>query len=76
MQDTVFYTSVFAVTAILSQVPEVQTFKEFSATVMLGVLFWYTLTRINTGLNKLTETINQLDQTIKERHAHTTEEKE
>ncbi|MBQ9454816.1 MAG: hypothetical protein IJU53_04010 [Thermoguttaceae bacterium] len=75
MQDTAFYTSVFAVTAIISQVPEVQTFKEFSATVMLGVLFWYTLTRINTGLNKLTETINKLDQTITDRHAHT-EEKE
>lgn len=74
MQDTLFYTSMFALTAILAQVPEVQTFKEFSATVMLGVLFWYTLTRINAGLNKLTETINELIKAITERHAH--EEKE
>ncbi len=31
---------------------------------MLGVLFWYTLTRINTGLTTLSETIHELTSTI------------
>lgn len=67
MQDTVFYTSMFALTAILAQMPEVQTFKEFSATVMLGILFWYTLTRINSGLAKLTESIQELNRLVESR---------
>ena len=51
----------------------VQDFKELSATVLLGILFWYTLARVNSGLQKLSEAITDLKTTIKEseaRHEH------
>ena len=72
MHDAPFYLSFFALSALVAQVP-VQDFKELSATVLLGVLFWYTLTRVNSGLQKLSEAINDLKSTIKEteaRHEH------
>ena len=64
MQDTLFFSGTILACVALAQVPEVSSFKDLSATVMLGVLFWYTLTRINTGLSKLTETIQDLTSTI------------
>lgn len=64
MQDTLFFSGTILACVALAQVPEVSSFKDLSATVMLGVLFWYTLTRINTGLSKLTETIQELTSTI------------
>ena len=66
MNDAPFYVSFFIISTILAQVPEIQDFKELSATVLLGILFWYTLTRINSGLQKLSEAINDLKSTIKE----------
>ena len=54
---------------MVAQVP-VQDFKELSATVLLGILFWYTLTRINGGLQKLTEAIIELRETIQEAERH------
>ena len=73
MHDAPFYLTFFAASALIAQVPEIQDFKELSATVLLGILFWYTLTRVNSGLQKLSEAINDLKTTIKEteaRHAH------
>ena len=70
MHDAPFYLSMFAVSALLSQIPDVTEFKELSATVILGVLFWYTLTRINGGIQKLTEAIIELRETIQEAERH------
>lgn len=56
----------FTVSAIIAQMPDVDQFKELSATIILGVLFWYTLTRINGGIQKLTEAIIELRETIQE----------
>lgn len=73
MHDAPFYLTFFAASALIAQVPEIQDFKELSATVLLGILFWYTLTRVNSGLQKLSEAINDLKTTIKEteaRHEH------
>ena len=72
MHDAPFYLTFLALSALVAQVP-VQDFKELSATVLLGILFWYTLTRVNSGLQKLSEAINDLKTTIKEaeaRHEH------
>jgi len=72
LHDAPFYLTFFAASALIAQMP-VQDFKELSATVLLGILFWYTLTRINGGLQKLSEAISDLKATIKEteaRHAH------
>lgn len=69
MHDAPFYLSIFTISAIIAQVPEVQDFKELSATVILGILFWYTLTRINGGIAKLTEAIVELRETIRESEA-------
>lgn len=63
LHDAPFYLTFFALSALVAQVP-VQDFKELSATVLLGILFWYTLTRINGGLQKLTEAIIELRETI------------
>lgn len=78
MQDATFYTSMLLASVALAQVqgPEFQSFKELSATVMLGILFWYTLTRINTGLTKLTETIQELNSLIQKRIQEVEHEKE
>ena len=76
MHDAPFYLTFFAVSTLIAQVPEIQDFKELSATVLLGILFWYTLTRVNSGLQKLTEAISDLKTTIKEsevRHEHNIE---
>lgn len=73
MHDAPFYLTFFAASALIAQVPEIQDFKELSATVLLGILFWYTLTRVNSGLQKLSEAITDLKTTIKEseaRHEH------
>ena len=75
MQDSVFYTSMLLASVALAQVPELQSFKELNATVMLGILFWYTLTRINAGLNRLTETIQELNRLVESRLQHDEEEK-
>lgn len=56
----------FTVSAIIAQMPDVDQFKELSATIILGILFWYTLTRINGGIQKLTEAIIELRETIQE----------
>lgn len=69
MHDAPFYLTFFALSALVAQVP-VQDFKELSATVLLGVLFWYTLVRINGGLQKLTEAIIELRETIQEAERH------
>lgn len=70
MHDAPFYLTFFALSALVAQVP-VQDFKELSATVLLGILFWYTLTRINGGLQKLTEAIIELRETIQDsEHYH------
>ena len=53
-----------------------QDFKELSATVLLGILFWYTLTRINGGLQKLTEAIIELRETIQEAERKTDYDKD
>lgn len=66
MHDAPFYLSMFTVSAIIAQMPDVDQFKELSATIILGVLFWYTLTRINGGIQKLTEAIIELRETIQE----------
>ena len=67
MHDAPFYLSMFAVSAIIAQIPEgITDFKELSATVILGVLFWYTLTRINTAIGQLKESIDKLRETIHE----------
>lgn len=60
----------FTVSAIIAQMPDVDQFKELSATIILGVLFWYTLTRINSGIQKLTEAIIELRETIQEAERH------
>lgn len=73
MHDAPFYLTFFALSALVAQVP-VQDFKELSATVLLGVLFWYTLTRINGGLQKLTEAIIELRETIQEAERHNEKE--
>lgn len=52
----------------LAQMPEFQSFSELSSTVMLGILFWYTLTRINSGLAKLTESIQELNRLVESRN--------
>ena len=73
MHDAPFYLSMFAVSAIISQIPDVPEFRELSATVILGILFWYTLTRINTGIKDLTVAISDLKETIikeSDRHAN------
>ena len=73
MHDAPFYLTFFAASALIAQVPEIQDFKELSATVLLGILFWYTLTRVNSGLKELTAAISDLKATIKEteaRHEH------
>ncbi|MBR0193343.1 MAG: hypothetical protein IJQ31_14885 [Thermoguttaceae bacterium] len=64
MHDAPFYLSMFAASAIIAQIPEVQQFQDFSATVILGILFWYTLTRVNGGIAKLTEAIAELRETL------------
>lgn len=64
MQDAPFYLSIFAISTVLAQVPEIGEFRELSATVILGVLFWYTLTRVNGTVGKLTEAIVELRETI------------
>lgn len=69
MHDAPFYLSYFLASVLIAQVPEIQDFKELSATVLLGILFWYTLTRINGGLQKLSEAISDLKTTIKETEA-------
>ncbi len=69
MHDAPFYLTFFALSALVAQVP-VQDFKELSATVLLGILFWYTLTRINGGLQKLTEAIIELRETIQKAERH------
>ncbi len=74
MHDAPFYVTFFALSALVAQVP-VQDFKELSATVLLGILFWYTLTRINGGLQKLTEAIIELRETIQEAERNKNEEK-
>lgn len=75
MHDAPFYLTFFALSALVAQVP-VQDFKELSATVLLGILFWYTLTRINSGLQKLTEAIIELRETIQDsERKHEQEEK-
>lgn len=56
----------FTVSAVIAQIPDVDQFKELSATIILGILFWYTLTRINGGIQKLTEAIIELRETIQE----------
>lgn len=66
MHDAPFYLSMFAVSAVIAQMPDVDQFKELSATIILGVLFWYTLTRINGGIQKLTEAIIELRETIQD----------
>lgn len=76
MQDTLFFSGTILACVALAQVPEVSTFKELSATVMLGVLFWYTLTRINTGLTTLSETIHELTSTIQNHFQTEDHEKE
>lgn len=70
MHDAPFYLSIFTASALLAQVPEVQQFQDFSATVILGVLFWYTLTRVNGGIAKLTEAIAELRETIVKESGH------
>ena len=73
MHDAPFYLGICAASALLAQIPNVTDFKDASATVLLGILFWYTLTRVNSGLQKLSEAINDLKTTIKEteaRHEH------
>ena len=71
MQDAPFYLTGFAISTVLAQVPEISEFRELSATVILGVLFWYTLTRINGGISKLTEAIVELREAINEsEHRH------
>lgn len=65
MHDAPFYLSMFAVSALLSQIPDVTEFKELSATVILGVLFWYTLTRISAAITQLKDAIDELKDTIK-----------
>lgn len=75
MHDAPFYLTFFALSAMVAQV-SVQDFKELSATVLLGVLFWYTLTRINGGLQKLTEAIIELRETIQEAERHTDYDKD
>lgn len=75
MHDAPFYLTFFALSALVAQVP-VQDFKELSATVLLGILFWYTLTRVNSGLQKLSEAINDLKTTIKESEARREHEHE
>lgn len=67
MQDAPFYLSMFAVSAVIAQMPDVDQFKELSATIILGILFWYTLTRINGGIQKLTEAIIELREMIENR---------
>lgn len=67
MHDAPFYLSMFAVSAVIAQMPDVDQFKELSATIILGILFWYTLTRINGGIQKLTEAIIELRETIENR---------
>lgn len=67
MNDAPFYLSMFAVSAVIAQMPDVDQFKELSATIILGILFWYTLTRINGGIQKLTEAIIELRETIENR---------
>lgn len=68
MQDTAFYTSMLLASVALAQMPEFQSFSELSSTVMLGILFWYTLTRINSGLAKLTESIQELNRLVESRN--------
>lgn len=75
MHDAPFYLTFFALSAMVAQVP-VQDFKELSATVLLGILFWYTLTRINGGLQKLTEAIIELRETIQEAERKTDYDKD
>ena len=75
MHDAPFYLSMFAVSAVIAQMPDVDQFKELSATIILGVLFWYTLTRINGGIQKLTEAIIELRETIQEAEREKNEEK-
>lgn len=75
MHDAPFYLTFFALSALVAQVP-VQDFKELSATVLLGILFWYTLTRINGGLQKLTEAIIELRETIQEAERKTDYDKD
>lgn len=64
MHDAPFYLSMFTVSAVIAQIPDVDQFKELSATIILGILFWYTLTKINGGIQKLTEAIIELRETI------------
>ena len=75
MHDAPFYLTFFALSALVAQVP-VQDVKELSATVLLGILFWYTLTRINGGLQKLTEAIIELRETIQEAERKTDYDKD
>lgn len=75
MHDAPFYLTFFALSVMVAQVP-VQDFKELSATVLLGILFWYTLTRINGGLQKLTEAIIELRETIQEAERKTDYDKD
>ena len=72
MQDTLCYTSLLVASILIAQVPDLQEFRELSATVILGVLFWYTLTRVNAGISKLTEVIGELKESI---HGLTNESK-
>jgi len=75
LHDAPFYLTFFALSALVAQVP-VQDVKELSATVLLGILFWYTLTRINGGLQKLTEAIIELRETIQEAERKTDYDKD
>ena len=78
MQDTLFYSSLLIASVLLSQVevPDLQQFRELSATVILGVLFWYTLTRVNAGIAKLTEVIGELKESIHGLASESRKEKE
>lgn len=66
MQDSIVYTSIFVASFLVAQVPDVPEFKELSATVILGVLFWYTLTRVNAAIGNLTAVISELKESIHE----------
>ena len=66
MHDAPFYLGIFAASALLAQIPNVTDFKEASATVLLGILFWYTLTRVNATISQLKDAITDLKETIKE----------